>query len=98
MNAPNVNGALLIEASSGICLGGMFHHHLTYARATVSLRTLLTDLFVPLLAAGKATEDDATFLTVASRAALDKDGVGAVAYKDRFVFCPPVILEERKEC
>lgn len=36
-------------------------------------------------AAGKATEDDATYLTVASRSALDKDGVGAVAYKDRFV-------------
>ncbi|KAL0638578.1 hypothetical protein Q9L58_002304 [Maublancomyces gigas] len=54
MSAPNVDGALLIEASSGICLG----------------------------AAGKATEDDATFLTVASRSALDTDGVGAVAYKD----------------
>lgn len=42
----------------------------------------LTDLFA---AAGKATEDDATYLTVASRSALDTEGVGAVTYKDRFV-------------
>ncbi|PUU75116.1 hypothetical protein B9Z19DRAFT_1091091 [Tuber borchii] len=33
-------------------------------------------------ARGKATEDDATYITVASRAALDTKGVGAVAYKD----------------
>lgn len=35
-------------------------------------------------ARGKATEDDATYITVASRAALDVKGVGAVAYKDRY--------------
>lgn len=35
-------------------------------------------------ARGKATEDDATYITVASRAALDTKGVGAVAYKDRY--------------
>ncbi|KAG0125080.1 hypothetical protein HOY82DRAFT_581599 [Tuber indicum] len=33
-------------------------------------------------ARGKATEDDAIYITVASRAALDVMGVGAVAYKD----------------
>ncbi|KAH0612726.1 uncharacterized protein H6S33_009106 [Morchella sextelata] len=54
MDTPNVNGALLVEASTGICLG----------------------------ASGKATEDDATYLVVASRDGLDADGVGAVVYKD----------------
>ncbi|KAI5785506.1 hypothetical protein DFH27DRAFT_261622 [Peziza echinospora] len=33
-------------------------------------------------ARGKATEADATYLTVAARTALDSKGVGAVAYKD----------------
>ena len=39
-------------------------------------------------AAGKAAEDDATFLAVASRDALDGEGVGAVIFKDRFVSLP----------
>lgn len=54
MEAQGVTGALLIDSSTGICLG----------------------------AAGKATEDDATFLAVASRDALDGEGVGAVIFKD----------------
>ncbi|KAF8463529.1 hypothetical protein BDZ91DRAFT_309591 [Kalaharituber pfeilii] len=33
-------------------------------------------------ARGKATEADATYLTIAARTALDSKGVGAVAYKD----------------
>jgi len=58
MLTSNVTGALLIDASTGLCLG----------------------------ARGKATEEDATYITVASRAALDRKGVGAVAYKDRWFF------------
>jgi len=41
-------------------------------------------LYDGVKARGKATEDDATYITVASRAALDVKGVGAVAYKDRY--------------
>ena len=33
-------------------------------------------------ARGKATESDATYIAVASRTALDRNGVGAMAYKD----------------
>ncbi|KAL7273143.1 hypothetical protein RUND412_004016 [Rhizina undulata] len=54
MAASNVTGALLIEVSTGICLG----------------------------VRGNATEEDATYITVASRTALDSKGVGAVAYRD----------------
>ncbi|KAL7266053.1 hypothetical protein RUND412_011415, partial [Rhizina undulata] len=54
MAMPHVTGAILIDSSTGLCLG----------------------------AAGKASEEDATFLTVASRSAMGPDGVGAVSYKD----------------
>ncbi|KAI5838368.1 hypothetical protein DFP73DRAFT_599883 [Morchella snyderi] len=54
MEASNVTGAMMIDMSSGHCLG----------------------------ARGKATEEDATYISVASRSALDPKGVGVVVYKD----------------
>ena len=53
METPQVQGAILIDAASGLCLG----------------------------AAGKAREDDAPQLTVASRSACDAEGVGAVTLR-----------------
>jgi hypothetical protein len=50
METPGVQGAILIDEQSGLCLG----------------------------AAGKAREDDAPQLTVASRSACDEEGVGVV--------------------
>ena len=47
-------------------------------------------------AAGKATEDDATFLAVASRDALDGEGVGAVAFKGGFVLPFPFPFLQRE--
>lgn len=47
-------------------------------------------------AAGKATEDDATFLAVASRDALDGEGVGAVAFKGGFVLPFPFSFLRRE--
>ena len=38
---------------------------------------------VLVAARGKALEADATYLSIAARTALDSNGVGAVAYKDR---------------
>jgi hypothetical protein len=35
-----------------------------------------------LTARGKASEEDAAYISVASKTALDKTGVGALAYKD----------------
>ncbi|CUS15760.1 unnamed protein product, partial [Tuber aestivum] len=75
MEAQGVTGALLIDSSTGICLGGWFSRPRTLSRDVLTM-------VVETLAAGKATEDDATFLAVASRDALDGEGVGAVAFKD----------------
>jgi len=88
MEAQGVTGALLIDSSTGICLGGWFFRSGTpfvpppEALTVVARRT----------AAGKATEDDATFLAVASRDALDGEGVGAVIFKDRFVSPLPFLF------
>ena len=47
-------------------------------------------------AAGKAAEDDATFLAVASRNALDGEGVGAVSFKGGFVLSFPFSFLQRE--
>ncbi|RVD86595.1 uncharacterized protein DFL_004863 [Arthrobotrys flagrans] len=54
MTSPHVIGALIIDSTSGLCLGSR----------------------------GKATEADATYLTIAARSALKKDSIGAVLHKD----------------
>ncbi|KAF3189372.1 hypothetical protein TWF106_007780 [Orbilia oligospora] len=57
MTSPHVIGALIIDSTSGLCLGSR----------------------------GKATEADATYLTIAARSALKKDSIGAVLHKDSYV-------------
>jgi hypothetical protein len=79
MEAPDVTGALLIESITGLCLGGS---------SLPPSCLLFADGSEHISVVGKATEEDATFLTVASRSALDAEGVGAVAFKNRFV--PPL--------
>ena len=81
MGASNVTGALLIDSQTGLCLGGLF---IPSFLPCTSKEGGVNVLYGGVKARGKATEDDATYITVASRAALDVKGVGAVAYKDRY--------------
>ncbi|KAK6512065.1 hypothetical protein TWF481_000962 [Arthrobotrys musiformis] len=67
MTSPHVIGALIIDSTSGLCLGSR----------------------------GKATEADATYLTIAARSALKKDSIGAVLHKDSYVMDVPVPIVSR---